>query len=270
MKHPDDLLAEYVDGALSERDRVAVKAHVDGCARCREEVRMGTAARRALASIPLVPVPESVIEEASGATPARPSGSPRWYRWGGVAAAAAIVALVAVTLPSLGSHDNEGVRAEAPADSGAEASLGAASRGAVQLEVATAPIVLGKVVQWVSRYQSGGALTAAGSTAGTFPDAEAAFDVAKNLETTPKPEGTEKALGCLQQAFPGAVQDPVRLIEATYGQRRAYLAITLDDTSGDGRPDVATVWIAATSDCSVISSTQALLPSSDASPSSSP
>ena len=40
MTHPEELLAGYVDGTLSAKDRVAVEAHLAACSRCSREVEL--------------------------------------------------------------------------------------------------------------------------------------------------------------------------------------------------------------------------------------
>ena len=51
MSHPEDLLAEYVDGTLTERERAFVDTHLDGCARCSSEIRQAEAAKTALSEL---------------------------------------------------------------------------------------------------------------------------------------------------------------------------------------------------------------------------
>ena len=52
VDHPDELLAGYVDGSATPRERVAVQSHLASCAQCREEAELASAARTALASLP--------------------------------------------------------------------------------------------------------------------------------------------------------------------------------------------------------------------------
>ena len=54
MTHPDDLLADYVDGDLGEREHAEVEAHLATCERCRADVRSSRLARDELASVPAV------------------------------------------------------------------------------------------------------------------------------------------------------------------------------------------------------------------------
>ncbi|MGH2673916.1 MAG: anti-sigma factor family protein, partial [Actinomycetota bacterium] len=55
--HPDELLAEYVEGALGPEDRSRVEEHLAGCHRCGQEVLMARNARGALASLPELEAP---------------------------------------------------------------------------------------------------------------------------------------------------------------------------------------------------------------------
>ena len=103
MTHPDDLLAELEGGAIAEGDRATLERHLASCARCREQVAMARAARRALASVPDAQAPADIgalaIEEARN----RPAGRSSWYRWGGVAIGiAAALVLLALVAPKIG------------------------------------------------------------------------------------------------------------------------------------------------------------------------
>jgi hypothetical protein len=132
--HPDELLAEFVQGTAPTADREAVEAHLATCGRCREEVELAHAARVALASLPqlgapglaaagldsfrraaLQPVPSVEADTPRQAIPRTPRTAPRAratpevaptpattpvlarYRvqWGQLAAVAAVVVLLA-------------------------------------------------------------------------------------------------------------------------------------------------------------------------------
>ena len=107
MTHPEELLAGYVDGNLSNTDRAAVESHLAECGRCSREVALAGGARTALRSLTEVPAPQGVaskaLEEATGVRPAV-GGTPRWYRFGGIAAAVAAGLLVfTLVLPHIGN-----------------------------------------------------------------------------------------------------------------------------------------------------------------------
>jgi len=102
MTHPEELLAEYVNGSLSASDIASVEEHLAACTACSADVSRARAARSALGFLPEVPAPDGVASRALDAA-ARPEGRPGWYRWLGAGAAAAVVALVLLSLPHLGS-----------------------------------------------------------------------------------------------------------------------------------------------------------------------
>jgi hypothetical protein len=99
-------LSEYVDGDLSERDRVALETHLPECAECRaivDDLRALVSEARALEpqapAVDLWPGIEARIEAASRPAPARPPAP--WSGWrlslSLPQAALAAVALVAIT-----------------------------------------------------------------------------------------------------------------------------------------------------------------------------
>ena len=57
MTHPEELLAEYVDGSLQQDERTAVDAHIAACERCRDEVASARRARTALSALPEADLP---------------------------------------------------------------------------------------------------------------------------------------------------------------------------------------------------------------------
>ena len=103
MSHPEDLLADYVDGTLAERERAVVDAHLDGCARCSAEVRQAEAAKTALSELEDVPVPFGVtgpvLAEAGRRFERRPGVVWGRFQWAaGLAAAAALILVVALNV----------------------------------------------------------------------------------------------------------------------------------------------------------------------------
>lgn len=134
MSHPDELLAEYVDGALSDRDRATVDAHLAGCERCRDEVSLARASVARLGDLPELAAPagsasEALLEAGADRRP-RAAGSaaaarpPRWSRWIPAAAAAVLIGLLVITLPRLGHHAEQ---ASAPRNPFSVAASGAAT-----------------------------------------------------------------------------------------------------------------------------------------------
>jgi hypothetical protein len=130
-RHPDELLASYVDGELGTEERRQVQAHLDSCARCTEEVALASRAYTALSGLEEVPAPLGL------ATPAIQQARPqkRWVgkvQWAaGTAAAAALVVAIGLVLwrgsdSAVGpAADSGGAEAgpEAPEGAGAPAPL---------------------------------------------------------------------------------------------------------------------------------------------------
>jgi putative zinc finger protein len=105
--HPDELLAEYVDGALGPDARGRIDAHLDGCARCRREVALAREARERLAALPELPAPADLDLAVRRRRPAAPSRA--WRVVAPVAAAAVLVAGGIVVLSQLEGTEERGV-----------------------------------------------------------------------------------------------------------------------------------------------------------------
>ncbi len=98
-EHPEHLLAEHVDGALSPEDRALVEAHLASCAACAEEVALAREALAAAAGLPQVDAPFGIAQRALREVERkRPFARPVVWRVAGAAAAAAAVAAVFVFL----------------------------------------------------------------------------------------------------------------------------------------------------------------------------
>jgi hypothetical protein len=109
--HPDQMLAEYVDGTLRPEGRASVDAHLAGCARCREEVALARSAREQLADLPELPAPAGLELALRRRAPRRP-----WRVWRAAAPIAAAAVLVAggiIVLSRLGRPEVRNVAGEA-------------------------------------------------------------------------------------------------------------------------------------------------------------
>ena len=95
--HPEQLLAEYVDGSLGADDRATVEAHLASCSSCADEVSMARQARMMLTELPEVPVPLGLDQRILQQTERRA----RWespFAW-----RAARVAVVAAAVVGVGT-----------------------------------------------------------------------------------------------------------------------------------------------------------------------
>jgi hypothetical protein len=247
MTHPEEQLSGYVDGTLGTEERAEVDAHLATCATCREEIELSTQAVTMLRELPEMPVPfgttRPVMAEAGKERTSRTrrfwGGRTQWAA--GLAAAAVLVAVVAVALPRVGQV----APVESAAGGGAQATpkaapgMEAATSGAVPLELQpNANYDATKLERLAdSSAQRGSQTTLAAPSAA---DASAA-----------KAEG---ATACL--ASPGGLTGRdrlVRLIQATFQGRAAYIGVYLQQPGADQPADRIVIWVVARQDCSTLS-----------------
>jgi len=247
MTHPEEQLSGYVDGTLGTDERAEVDAHLATCATCREEIELSTRAVTMLRELPEMPVPfgttRPVMAEAGKERTSRTrrswGGRTQWAA--GLAAAAVLVAVVAVALPRVGQV----APVESAAGGGAQATpkaapgMEAATSGAVPLELQpNANYDATKLERLAdSSAQRGSQTTLAAPSAA---DASAA-----------KAGG---ATACL--ASPGGLTGRdrlVRLIQATFQGRAAYIGVYLQQPGADQPADRIVIWVVARQDCSTLS-----------------
>lgn len=247
MSHPEDLLAEYVDGTLAENERAVLDAHLAGCARCREEVEAAARAVSALASLEEEPVPLGVtgpvLAEARRSGPsAAPGRRPLWerYQWaGGLAAAAALLLLVAVLVPQLtgrSADDSAGsgtTGATAEAGAAEDATLGAPE--AVELEVLDEDLD-DRDLQRIAR------------------DAAAVAPSLPQREVSATSRAADPAITCLLES--GMTIDDrdvlVRVIEASYLGTPAYVGVFHEGPGGGEPADKILVWVVSKPECALL------------------
>jgi hypothetical protein len=94
LQHPEELLAEFVDGTLGPEDRALVESHLSTCGSCREEVALAGPAREALSGLPDLDVPAGttwpVVQRARQRKRWLPALSPR-VAWATAGAAAVLI-----------------------------------------------------------------------------------------------------------------------------------------------------------------------------------
>jgi hypothetical protein len=111
-QHPEELLADLVDGALEDRDRERVEEHLSRCERCRQEVALARRARQELSGLPEVDVPAGL--DLAVRREARRSPSRRVWAIAGAAAVAAGILAGGIVLVSQGILGGESEQAAAP------------------------------------------------------------------------------------------------------------------------------------------------------------
>ncbi len=244
MTHPgDELLAAYVDGALSGPERAAVAAHLDACPACREEVDLARQAREALRALEEEPVPVGVTgpvlrEVAAGAAGAPRARALRWLS--GAAVAAAIVAVLAIALPELGGG---GGPSSPPRERAAmqEAGLPAAADGVAR----AVPDLERSDRDYAPRDLEALAREAAAGAGGP---------VAAEVQVPP---ATARAVECVLRGSDLTPEDQVvRLIEARFQGTPAYLAVALRGPGAGQPPSKVVVWVVAKEGCGPLAYSQ--------------
>ena len=244
MTHPEDLLADYVDGTLTDPERAVVDAHLETCASCREEVELARSAVAAMSALEEVPVPFGVtgpvLAEAGRRTERRRAVAWQRLQWAaGAAAAAALVLVVALNVIPGSSEDGGGLAA------GATARTDAGGAGGEAAATLAAPPRLER--QPEVNYTDEGVRSLAQGAAEDRSAVEAA--PAADL-AAPGP-----ALRCLRssEAPLGEPRDLlVRLVEAEYTNIPAYIAVFRQSPGAGQPPDTVVVWIVATEDCRIL------------------
>jgi anti-sigma factor RsiW len=254
VSHPEDLLADYIDGALEERERAAVDAHLLGCARCSSEVRQAGAARAALSELENVPVPFGVtgpvLAEAGRRFERRRGVAWGRFQWAaGLAAAAAFVVVVALNVGGEDAHN-----AAAPERTTAVAG----GTGAAGAEAATPGVIpfAGLERQNDVNYDEAGIRAVATEAAGAVLAAEDAPGTQAAFASTVQDskERTSLARECVDQSGVRGPNDVlIRLIEAQFEGTPAYIGVYSEGPGAGQAPDHIVVFVVAKGDCRILS-----------------
>jgi hypothetical protein len=254
MTHPEDLLADYVDGALTPPDRRDVDAHLASCDRCRREVTLARDARAALSNLAPAPTPARLADRAldEARRSAARSGPSTWYRWAtGAAAAAAVLLLVGLVVPRLGDSAPENASAPAAdaAASGAARAAGAPRRG---VEISDVDYSTTDVQQLALGARA--LIEDAGASTSAVP--EAAPDLSHSF-LSHSFRAARAARDCLRTAYPPEEGAPFRLIDARFEDTPAYIGLFRDGSGAEKPAGSVLVVVAAKRDCRVLSTTTA-------------
>ena len=262
MSHPEDLLADHVGGTLPERERAAVEAHLHGCERCREEVRLAGAAFAALSELEDVPVPFGVtgpvVAEAGRRFERRRGAVWERFQWAaGLAAAAALILVVALNVGG-----GQGQDAAAP-----ESSTGATGGTGVAGAADSAPLgplpFTGLERQPGVNYDAAGIEAVAGEAARALTAAEdaAGTQTAFAGAAGETPQRATLAEDCVDRSGLRGPQDVlVRLIEAEFEGTPAYIAVFSEGPGAGQAPDHIVVLVVATDDCRLLTSASQRVP----------
>jgi hypothetical protein len=258
-RHPEELLAGYVDGTLTDRERAAVESHLSACLRCREESALAMRASSALREIREEPVPVGVMNPVRAEIAQRARGSSgrplsqRVLGWATAAAvAAAFAGVVALwVLPNAGvggSADNAAGRA-APEAANASGTTAPAGAGAGAL--ATAPPV---ALRRESTNFDDQALAKLATATATAVKSGALREAA---DARPQSAETDSAAACLARG--AASVEPqailVRLISARYKGDPAVIGVYLTGPGAGQPPNSVLVWVVRAGTCQTASIT---------------
>jgi anti-sigma factor RsiW len=260
VSHPDEHLADYVDGTLDERVRADVDTHLLGCERCRDEVGQARAAKAVLVELEDRPVPFGVtgpvLAEAGRRFERRRGITWERFQWAaGLAAAAALVVVVALNVGDGGS-DNAGSPA---AGAGATGATGAEAGDAA----VPAPLPFSGLERQTEVNYDGEGIRAVASEAAHAIHAAAGTEAAGALASGAEDSAqrTSDAKGCVKQSGLQDARDVlIRLIEAEFEGTPAYIAVFAEGPGAGQPPDHVVVWVVATEDCRVLTSASQRIP----------
>jgi anti-sigma factor RsiW len=254
-RHPEEHLAGYVDGSLSDKDRAVVESHLSGCARCRAESALAMRAVTALQEIQEVPVPVGVMSPVTGElsrrmAAARPRPFSQRVLWAaGGAIAAAFIGIVAIwVLPGIGGNNAGFGGASAPEAAAARGtSVGAAAGGGGAATAAPGRAAAVTIEHRSTNYDDAAIAKLATETAANA----GATALGPATDEASQPSTTRTALGCVgrgAQVEPQAVL--VRLISARFGGKPAYIAVYLTGPTTSQPPKSVLVVVVNADTCS--------------------
>jgi anti-sigma factor RsiW len=251
--HPDELLAGLVDGTLTPAERAELQTHLEGCERCRAEVRQAESASRALRALPEVEPPwglgRPAVEEAK-----RRRRAHRFRRLAPAAGvAAAAILLVGLAFAVLRGPQNTLGGNAAPAEAGgagtpaaSPASVPSAAGGLIKRESTnfdtkgiehlaesySASTSLPRVPQPQVQAPS----TAPGGSSAPAPSAERAVSLADE----------DAVVACIDSAAGlNPSTRPARVIAARFEAKPALIGIYLSGPGADQPADLLVVWVAS-------------------------
>jgi anti-sigma factor RsiW len=146
-----DRIDPFVDGELDGEDLAAFEDHLEGCDSCRRELELATAVVGELRSLPALPCPNRVVDEAAARVGADAAGRGRAWRERlrdllaakpvfvpRPAMAAVLIVIVAATVFVLSQHE------QSPFNGGGEVTMTEQEAELAKLDVMLAFAYLGK------------------------------------------------------------------------------------------------------------------------------
>lgn len=265
--HPEELLAEYVEGSLDADQRARVEAHLSTCERCREDVELATDARSALAGLPEF--------EAPGGIPlavrrrARSGSTSRVGRVAGIAVAASVLAAGAIyglSQIDLGAGEADSAaqseapsaatEAPAPEADAADTESATATEGVLRADAPILPTYL----ETGRDYEADGLAPLArrlrdeaheALKLGVQPTASEFFETFDPAAFTVP---VRRAIRCvLAEVPPKQLIVPFRIEAASFEDTPAYVAAFLQGPTPEDPYDRVVLWVVDREGCSLLS-----------------
>jgi hypothetical protein len=259
LQHPEELLAEYVDGTLGPEDRAGVESHLTTCVSCREEVALAGAARQALGTLPQLDAPPGLAWPVVQRAQRRrwlPALSPRvaWTAGAAAVAAAIVAGFVFMGGPQQFTGDTAGAPAEGerglqPKDEAVESEEDAMAAAATAYPIYRRSdrdydgLSLGVLARDLTT-EAKGALEAG------FPEPPALFYTRTAFLSSDR--RSQRALSCLVEAVsPDRSLAPFTVVAAKFEGEPAYVGAFLQADRPDSRYAELVLYVVARDDCSL-------------------
>jgi hypothetical protein len=253
-EHPDELLAEYVDGTLAAEDAARAEAHLADCERCRKEVVLAGDARAALGTLPEQSAPAGLD---FGVRRRVQSPSRRVWAIAGAAAVAAGVLVAAVLYfgpPQEQAATGGGGEVGEPSVERTDELKGPNADAGAQTAFAQVP-----QVRTTDEDYTPASLAALGrrlrdqartALAADFPETARSYFGRNELSTFPGAVRT--AVGCaLQEVPPRQLLVPFRIERASFEGEPAYVTAFLQGPSHRTPYDRVLIWVVDRRTCSL-------------------
>jgi hypothetical protein len=240
--HPDELLAELVDGTLDERDRARVEAHLTSCASCRDELHLARRSAAAVSGLPALDAPPGLTRAVVDR--ARPTRVPRAWAWVAAPAAAAVVALAIWAAVAGGGGGGVPNRAEASGAGGGGVQAAPQPATDRRVHVSNQNFTPARIQTLAGDLASRGArrdvLTSGGAPATRTKSAQAAL-VGGN------------PIACITStAHPTEADHLLEVLVARFEGTPAFVAVFVHRPGGGQPPNLLTIWVASQRGCRLL------------------
>ena len=269
-EHPEELLADHVEGSLDADARAHVEEHLATCERCREEVELASAARTALQALPELEAPSGI--PLGIRRRARRATSSRVQRVAGIAVAASVLAagtIYGLSRIDLGGPESGDSAAQSEARSGEgqapapevaqEADSEPATAGAAT-DVRTAAPALPTYLETGRKYGPNDLAPLArrlrdealeALDLGIQPTANEFF---QKFDPAAFTVPVRQAIRCvLAEVPPTQLIVPFRIEAASFQDTEAYVAAFLQGPTPDDPYDRLVIWVVDRESCSLLS-----------------